>query len=234
MKLRQLVNAFPPPDGRGYQLTPERLARIILTLHPALFFAPNTGWATLSALCEGSSLGPLADRTKLDFRSGLGLLGYFLSKIDRLDERTARLTFTHQNGSSPVAIAVSAGPRPYLPYPIPLGKTGTLHDGTRYTPSARLLSSLTTLAQAHALRWDVSLTPPVQPATASCSTSIILQIFSELLGYEMDSVHLYKEVGGRELLMRRNIEDGGATSWQPRSVPHGLSGRFLSYRAVAC
>ncbi|KAL5520838.1 hypothetical protein ACEPAF_2841 [Sanghuangporus sanghuang] len=233
MKLRQLVYAFPPPDERGYQLTPAQLARLVLTLHPALLFAPSTGWTTLSRLCEGSGLGPLGDRSKTVSSNGHGLLGFSLSRIERLDGHTARLIFTRHHGLSPVILDVPAGPRAYLPYPFPLGKASSLQDGTQFTSSARLLSSLTALMQAHALGWDASLIPPAQLATASCSTSIVLQLFSELLGYEMDSVHLYKEVGGRELLMRRNIENGGATSWQPSSLIQGAwSGRLVHLAAT--
>ncbi|EEB86915.1 hypothetical protein MPER_15966, partial [Moniliophthora perniciosa FA553] len=37
-------------------------------------------------------------------------------------------------------------------------------------------------------------------------------------GYEMEVVHMYKEMGGRELVMRRKILEGGATTWEPSSI----------------
>ena len=50
----------------------------------------------------------------------------------------------------------------------------------------------------------------------SCSTSSLVRTFARLLGYELDAVHLYKELGGRELVMRRQVEEDGATTWKPR------------------
>ena len=39
---------------------------------------------------------------------------------------------------------------------------------------------------------------------------------------------MYKELGGRELLMRRRIEDGGATSWEPSALVEGAwAGRLV-------
>jgi hypothetical protein len=70
--------------------------------------------------------------------------------------------------------------------------------------------------QAHALGWDISLIPPVVLSSASSSTSTLIRVFGELLGYEIEVLHMYKELGGRELIMRRKIEDDGATTWEPR------------------
>ena len=39
---------------------------------------------------------------------------------------------------------------------------------------------------------------------------------------------MYKELGGRELVMRRKIEDGGATSWEPAPLVEGAwEGRLV-------
>jgi hypothetical protein len=46
-----------------------------------------------------------------------------------------------------------------------------------------------------------------------------MRVFGEILGYtgsNAEAVHMYKELGGRELFMRRRILDGGATAWEPR------------------
>lgn len=39
-----------------------------------------------------------------------------------------------------------------------------------------------------------------------------------VVGNGKEVVHMYKEIGGRELLMRRVIREGGASVWEPRSV----------------
>lgn len=38
----------------------------------------------------------------------------------------------------------------------------------------------------------------------------------------MLSVHLYKDVGGRELIMRRVIHENGATGWVPQPLVEGV------------
>ncbi|KXN89304.1 von Willebrand factor A domain-containing protein 8 [Leucoagaricus sp. SymC.cos] len=74
---------------------------------------------------------------------------------------------------------------------------------------------LTSFMQAHVFGWDVSLIPPVILPLASTFMLTLVRVFSGLLGYDSEMLHMYKELGGRELLMRRKIEDGGATSWEP-------------------
>ncbi|KAE9393793.1 hypothetical protein BT96DRAFT_958988 [Gymnopus androsaceus JB14] len=62
-----------------------------------------------------------------------------------------------------------------------------------------------TTARAHALGWDISYVPPLLPSTASTSTATLVKIFSEVLGYQLETIHLYKELGGREIVMRRRV-----------------------------
>ncbi|KAH9160345.1 hypothetical protein EDB89DRAFT_2081954 [Lactarius sanguifluus] len=103
------------------------------------------------------------------------------------------------------------------------------HQTPDFVPSARFVGLLTSCLQAHALGWDISLVPPAQPATAIASTSLLVQVFGGVLGYVREAVHVYKELGGRELLMRRVVGEGGATSWEPRCVfLHREAGPSLS------
>jgi hypothetical protein len=44
--------------------------------------------------------------------------------------------------------------------------------------------------------------------------------FGSMLGYMREVVHVYREFGRRELLMRRVVRDGGTASWEPR-YDHG-------------
>ena len=125
----------------------------------------------------------------------------------REGERTIRLTF---GGTAAISVVVPGGPRPLLPYP---WKNNALLD---FEATDRFMGLLTCMLQAHALGWDLSYIPPALPSTASCSTSTLVRVLGGLLGYEVDTVHMYKELGGRELVMRRKVEDGGATSWEAR------------------
>ncbi|KAK0451876.1 AAA domain-containing protein [Armillaria borealis] len=188
LKLRVLLSLFPPPE----QITPSQLGQLFLMLHPTLIHAPFQAWALLSAQTEDS---------------GLGLLGYRLVSLKRTGENTADATF---DGPQRVACNVPAGPKALLEYP--LTEAPNLHVTERF------VGLLTCFMQAHALGWDVSLIPPAQPSTASTSTSTLVNVFGRMLGYEMEAVHMYKELGGRELVMRRKIQNGGATTWEPSPI----------------
>lgn len=203
-KLSQLLTHFRPPDV----LASDQLARLVLTLHPLLAHLPFEGWALLSRQFEEAGLGTLASPSTAGLRDGSGFLGYKAVSIARVDSHTARVTFEGPGGSPIVLLNVPAGSRPVSPFP-PVGSEQLIVSG-------RFLGALTCFLQAHALGWDISFIPPVLPSTATCSTSLLVKTFAEALGYEVETVHLYKELGGREVLMRRKIEEGGATSWEPR------------------
>ncbi|KAF7342156.1 von Willebrand factor A domain-containing protein 8 [Mycena venus] len=182
-KLRALITAFPSPTPDA--LSPHHLARLMVTLHPALISAPMQAWAILNRQTEEMGLGALGSPVSFDDEGddregeGAGLLGYTLTRI--------------------VSLIVPAGPAPLRSFPF------TFSSSPSFTPSPRFVGLLTTLVQAHALSWDVSLVPPAAPATASSSTSTLVRVFGE-------------ELGGRELLMRRRILDGGATAWEPSAI----------------
>ncbi|OBZ76548.1 von Willebrand factor A domain-containing protein 8 [Grifola frondosa] len=217
VKLRNLLSLFPPPP----HLTPAQLARLMLTIHPALIHSPFVAWATLSQQTEDSGLGPLGSPSLAGDADILGLLGYRLVAIERLDDSTARVSFKGASGTS-VAVDVSAGPRMLLRFPFSEPKK----LGFFATP--RFMGILTCMIQAHALGWDISYIPPALPSTASCSTTLLVDTFGAVLGYEVEDVHMYKELGGRELIMRRKIEDGGATTWEPSPLIEGAwSGRLV-------
>ncbi|KAJ7481878.1 AAA domain-containing protein [Mycena latifolia] len=205
-KLRALVAAFPPPES----LSPAQLARLVITLHPALVFAPLPAWAILSRQTEEMGLGPLGSPGVSD-GDGAGLLGYTLASITRLTSTTATAAFAHAHLPA-LALSIPAGPAPLRGFPF--------STPAPFTASARFVGLLTSFVQAHALGWDVSLVPPAAPATASSSTSTLVRAFAEVLGYApgAEVVHMYKELGGRELLMRRQILDGGATTWEPSAI----------------
>ncbi|KAJ7165324.1 AAA domain-containing protein [Mycena filopes] len=230
-KLRALVTAFPPPDA----LDPAELARLVLTLHPALVFAPLQAWAIFSRQTEEAGLGPLGSPADDDAGAGAGLLGYTLTSLARLTPTTISATFTHPQRQEAVSLTVPAGPAPLRAFPF--ASTATKTPTPFFAPSPRFVGLLTTLVQAHALGWDASLVPPAAPATASASTSTLVRTFGEVLGYGpgvegseggMEAVHLYKELGGRELLMRRRILDGGATTWEPSAIVEAVwAGRLV-------
>lgn len=199
------MQTFPPPE----ELSPSQLGRLILTVHPALVHSPMQGWAILSRHTEEAGLGELGSPSMSSPTETLGLLGYQVQAIERVGTTTARLTFAPPAGRKElVVVNVPAGPRQLRPFPF----SGNLE----FNPTPRFMGLLTCFLQAHALGWDISLIPPALPSTASSSTTTLVKVFGQLLGYDAETLHIYKELGGRELVMRRKIQDGGATTWEPR------------------
>lgn len=206
-KLRGLVQMFPPPDD----ITPAQLGRLILTIHPALAHSPLQAWTILSRHTEELGLPQLDKPSISSSTDSLGLLGYHVQTIERVDDKTARVTFSPPlGGRKPVVVNVPAGPRQLRPLPF--------NGNLEFNPTPRFMGLLTCFLQAHALGWDISLIPPPLPSTASSSTSTLVKVFGQLLGYDAETLHIYKELGGRELIMRRKIKEGGATTWEPRCV----------------
>ncbi|KAH9046612.1 AAA domain-containing protein [Lactarius hengduanensis] len=227
-KLHALLAAFPPPSPGKPVLSPRAMGRLMIVLHPELLHAPFRAWAILSERLEEAGLGPLAaplatedpDNAETAAEDAAGLLGYTVRSIARTGQHTVRIVFTALSGGDEVAIEAPAGEGPLQPFP--------LEETPDFVPSARFAGLLTSCLQAHALGWDISLVPPAQPATASASTSLLVQVFGGVLGYVREAVHVYKELGGRELLMRRVVGEGGATSWEPSPLVQGAwEGRLV-------
>jgi hypothetical protein len=206
VKLYSLVALFPPPS----ELSPGQLARLFITIHPSLVHAPFQAWAILSRQTEESGLGELGSPSMVNSTENIGLFGYRVSRIEHKNESQAQVFFDGPQSTSPITVTVPAGANELRPFPF----TGKLE----FHPTRRFMGLLTCFLQAHALGWDISLIPPALPSTASSSTSTLVRIFGQILGYETETVHMYKELGGRELIMRRKIEESGATTWEPRSV----------------
>ncbi|KAF9530652.1 AAA domain-containing protein [Crepidotus variabilis] len=219
-KLQILIETFPPPGINAFYNSPSLLSHLMVVLHPALVYAPFQAWAILSRQTEEAGLGPLGSPSLDSEIGGVGFLGYGITQIQRVQgtERSVEVTFKSLFGGASVALQVPAGRNQLRAFPF-----DRQHNSSdfNFTPTPRFLSLLTCLIQAHALGWDISLIPPAQPSTASTSTSTLVRVFGEVLGYEIEAVHLYKEIGGRELVMRRRIEDGGSTSWEASNLIEG-------------
>ncbi|EKM57120.1 uncharacterized protein PHACADRAFT_92032 [Phanerochaete carnosa HHB-10118-sp] len=221
VKLRTLLSVFRAPAT----LSPVQLGKLILVLHPALLHAPFVMWGILSLQAEEAGLGSL--ESPVGDSNTLGLLGYRLAGTQRDGEHTVKLSFEGAAGSPSVSVIVPGGPKPLLEYP---WKRPELMD---FMVTDRFIGLITCMLQAHALGWDISYVPPVLPSTASCSTSTLVKTFGALLGYEVDTIHMYKELGGRELIMRRKVEDGGATSWEPSPLTEGAwEGRLVHLSGI--
>ena len=199
-KLSALCVMFPPPA----KVSPNQLAVLMLSIHPALVHTPFVAWALLSQQTEEAGIGTLGNPHLDTLEDATGLLGYSAVAVERVDAKRARITFTSPHGAHAI-VQVPAGSRPI--------QSSTMDSKSA---SPRFKALLSVFLQVHALGWDISYIPPALLSTASCSTSTLITTFASLLGYEVETIHLYKELGGRELVMRRRIENDGSTTWEPR------------------
>lgn len=212
-KLERVLACFPVLDGAA--LNEAELGRLMLILNPELLSAPWRAWAMLNERCEAMGLGSLHPNAAHG-SVGTGLLGYTVIGVERMSPNIARITFAGPSGHFCHHCA-PCGPNPLKPFP---GVSSKPTD-SGFIATPRVVGLLTAFLQAHVLGYDISYVPPATPgSTASCSTSTLVRLFGECLGYERNVVNLWKEVGGRELLMRRVVEDGGATRWEARYVFH--------------
>ncbi|KAI0296956.1 AAA domain-containing protein [Multifurca ochricompacta] len=235
-KLHTLLTTFPPPSpiaSGSRPLSPRAMGRLMIVLHPELLHAPFQAWALLSERLEEAGLGPLAaplatedlDDPGTAVEDATGLLGYTVRSIERTGKHSVRVVFTTLGDGKEVVLEVPAGEGSLRPFP--------LEETPDFVPSARFVGLLTNCLQAHALGWDISLVPPAQPATASASTSLLVYVLGDVLGYVREAVHVYKELGGRELLMRRVVGEGGATSWEPSPLVQGAwAGRLVHFSGL--
>ncbi|KIK61659.1 hypothetical protein GYMLUDRAFT_42680 [Collybiopsis luxurians FD-317 M1] len=214
LKLRVISDKFPPVS-----VEPSGLARVLLTIHPGLIHAQFQAWALLARQVEESRSGlELGNPSE----SNLGLWGYLITSIERLSETTARVSFAGPDARSIVSQIVPCGPKPFRTFP--------LIEDESLSVTPRFLGLLTMFLQAHAAGWDISYIPPLLSSTASTSTSTIVSVFAEILGYELETVHLYKELGGREIVMRRRVladptssasSTATTTTWEPAPLIRG-------------
>ncbi|GAA6044030.1 hypothetical protein JCM8097_004313 [Rhodosporidiobolus ruineniae] len=230
VKLVRFFSVFPPPADPA-SVSPDQFLSLLLTLHPALAYTPAPARASLEDALKAAGFGSWADGiAKVDpaarhVETEEGIFGWRLREVSRAGEKEARLTFSRA-GSPDVIVPVPAGPLPFSTFPP--ASTADLHISPRFT------HLLTTLFQLHALSTDVSFVPTTAAQSSSSSTSLLLTTFASLLGYELESIHLYKELGGRELWMRRVVGGvGGVTSWAPAPLTVGaMEGRLVWLEGV--
>ncbi|GAA5826620.1 hypothetical protein JCM11251_002821 [Rhodosporidiobolus azoricus] len=219
LKLARFLSIFPPPLSEiDSSVTSSRLLGLLLVVHPALAHASTASKRSLeealkgagfpSSQCEGiAELDHAVEAAKSD----RGVMGWRLEKVERVqaDDRQAQATFSLPT-SQEVSVSVAAGSLPLATFPPE--STSELHIAPRF------LHLLTSLVQLHALQaFDIAFVPSSATAStaSSSSTSLVLTTFASLLGYPLNALHLYKELSGRELWMRRVAGGiGGVTGWE--------------------
>ncbi|UZJ54566.1 hypothetical protein CBS101457_003886 [Exobasidium rhododendri] len=162
---------------------------------------------------------------------GRGLMGYKVAEIERVSVRTAKVTFDQVDGGLTRSVVVPCGPLAFIPLPVINSEQAQVTGDVLVTP--RLYSILTSMLQLHALGRDICLLPSalissseemnVNTMQASSSTSTSIGLFAGLLGYQVESLWLHKDVGGTELVMRRGTSPDGSTIWEAAPLLKGAT-----------
>lgn len=157
-------------------------------------------------------------------QEGVGLLGYRIVRAERPDPASNDVSLLfEQVGTGQLArLRTPGGTLPLVPVPA-LGET--TKDGIIMTP--RMIAQLTVMLQLHAVGRDICLLPSSLAgrhspgvsrkgisAQASSSTSTSIGIFAAILGFPLETLHLFKDISGQELLMRRATAQDGSTTWE--------------------
>ncbi|WFD33517.1 hypothetical protein MCUN1_000330 [Malassezia cuniculi] len=160
--------------------------------------------------------------------AGAGLAGYRIVSITRRDASTASLVFEHVTTSGRVELTAPCGPLGLREVPA----LGSTHGAFIATP--RLLAVLSHMLQMHALGYDLCVVPGLGETThASSSRSTAISLFAQVLGYQLETVWLWKDMSGNELVMRRATTVDGATVWEPAPLTQGaLDGTLVHLAGV--
>lgn len=162
--------------------------------------------------------------------TGAGMMGYKVSAIERVDVNHACVYFDQVHGGARQSVIVTCGPLEFAPLPvISVGQGTTVAGDVLVTP--RLYSILSSMLQLHALGRDICLLPSALAASseeatltamqASSSTSTSIGLFASILGYQVESLWLHKDISGTELIMRRGTTADGSTTWEAAPLLRG-------------
>ncbi|GAA6009045.1 hypothetical protein JCM11491_005725 [Sporobolomyces phaffii] len=215
----RFLSLFPPPPSESVS-DPSHFLTLLHVLHPKLAYLSKPARRALEDVLKQVGFSDWAegiatcDLEEVHQRGGgEGIFGWHLEGIERQTETSATIKFSRRGQT--VHVPVQCGPYPFASWP--LESTKDIH----VTP--RFLHLLTSALQLHAIGSDISLVPASLSSAASSSTSLAITTFASLLGYSLDVVHLYKEVGGRELWMRREVGgQGGTTGWKESPLVRGM------------
>ncbi|KAG0140334.1 hypothetical protein CROQUDRAFT_674710 [Cronartium quercuum f. sp. fusiforme G11] len=196
-KLRSILNIFIIEEKDTTKLSKDELNKLIQFLHPQLPYLSSRATELLNSHLKAAGLGTLdqsSDTTPIHTSASTGLLGYAFLNLRRLDLYQAIATF--KSSTRTIECVVKCGPYELI----------TIEEAFKgYILTPRLIYLFTIISQAHALDNDISLTPDT--TQSSSSSSILIKAFGLVFGYQnVDRIHLYKEMTGRELLMRRSSD----------------------------
>ncbi|EGF99746.1 Hypothetical protein MELLADRAFT_94123 [Melampsora larici-populina 98AG31] len=222
-RLKTLLENFPVSDS----IPSQELSNLARLLHPRLSFLSSDAWNLLNQHFEKAGLGTLQSSLPEIDPDGGGLFGYKLVKVERINSYHARAHFESSRNYSnqTVQCLVKCGSSPLIP--IIEVKSNLSTSGV--VISSRFDHLFNLMAQIHTINLDFTLLPrPTEQA--SSSTSFLIQTFSQVFGYgpkPEESIHLYREMTGKELVMRRTVDESNQTGWAPSRLVEGAQAGAL-------
>ncbi|TPX58575.1 hypothetical protein PhCBS80983_g03058 [Powellomyces hirtus] len=110
-----------------------------------------------------------------------------------------------RSGSSTVKLPVSLGTSPRRS----LSSNSIGSYGGAFVLTQRIQDIVSRMAQAHALGVDMVLVGPKGSGKSTAAGR-----FAALFGYEVETVHLFRDMSARDVLQRRETRHDGSTHWQ--------------------
>ncbi len=239
-----------PEETKDVEASASTLA-LLSAAYPQIFGLDAEKRKTLNSLLSQLEIheeqGEGADPATL---AATGFMGYLVDRIERISATNAKITFAHVAGDAPaISIEAPCGALDLAPVPR-LGDTKFMGQQLIVTP--RVLSIYSRLLQLHALGRDICLVPAskapaadksgaastADPSAAaahqpSSSTTTCISLMAATLGYAFESVWLWKDLGGGELLMRRATAKDGSTTWEPAPLVRGaMQGKLIHLAGV--
>ena len=230
---RRAPRAAPPPPAPGAPaalLTAPRSTQAVLaSAYPAILDLPADKARVVDDLLTRAALDAgIGDACPDPYAAGAGAAGFRIASATRSGDAEATLVFEHVATGARVTLAAPCGPLPLGAIPTPNAE----YRGILATP--RILAVLTHMLQMHALGYDLCVVPGLGAAShASSSRATLIALFAHILGYQLETVWLWKDVTGNELVMRRATTPDGATIWEPAPLTQGALDGTLVHLAGA-
>ncbi|KDN48209.1 hypothetical protein K437DRAFT_245730 [Tilletiaria anomala UBC 951] len=171
---------------------------------------------------------------------GVGILGYRAISIEKIpgDANLVDVAFEQIHSGQRVTLRAPGGHLPLQRLPT-LGETA--QGGILISP--RMIAQLTLMLQLHCMGRDICVLPStlaskqggdgLSQTQSSSSTSTSISLFASCLGYQLESLHLFKDTSGQELLMRRATTADGSTTWEAAPLLKGaLDGKLVHLSGV--
>ncbi|KAI9094100.1 AAA domain-containing protein [Phlyctochytrium arcticum] len=155
---------------------------------------------------QAQAFHTLAGNSKLPINIQVGPHAARRSAYDLSAITPSTVTFKSGAGSTQLPIEMGSAPASSL-------ATEETRGFGQFVHTPRYQDVVSRMAQAHALGSDMCLVGP----KGSGKTTAIMR-FAALFGYEVEVVHMYRDMTARDLLQRRGTRTDGSTFWESSAL----------------